>query len=343
MNRPINITQPSNPQTCSNKCNYQYDYNTSVFKIIDTVEHLSLKLVDNPQGTVFYSSIATDIGSCSTYASGIHSYEVDKIQIYRPSIHKFDGNLVAGELLISHKNIIGGKNLIVCIPILSTMPAISNASNLLKKIIKQQPTNINLNDVIPEEFFYVYTADLIDAPYGHACTDFIVFPTTGAIGAPELLLSHVPMSNINNNNEHPIQDLTQSMKKPTHSSSDSDNNIYIDCQPTGSDGEILIEKQKDGLLDNLALTALSTVELTGDSLYNLGSNLLYSSLYIIILFIVIFGIIMIFQYLSSAINLPTGGSNTKIKSTHGGGSKGKMSYIKRGGANNKISKTNLKL
>ena len=335
---PVDIKHDSTTLTCDLKCNFTYKYNISRIDVTKNNLYLSLKLANNDSQTVTYTS-NKGIGVCSEFSGGGNNYIIDEIRIYSPSLHTYNGNRADGEMIIYHKNMDGGKQLIVCIPISSSVTVQNNASKQLTEIINNisnssniQGSSFNLNNFIPDDYFYTYTANLPYYPCS-SCIDYIVFdngPQAISISSSTLKV----LRNTINKNEITTKDITSALeftyskKKPIYGSSDPDNNIYIECNPTGADGEIMVEKSKEGYFDSMSLSLLSSIDTGG----NLGSSILYTILYILILFIVIFGIIILFKYLGSKINCTS--SNKKVQS---GG------FKKYGGSCNKILKSKLKL
>ena len=322
---PVDIKHDSTTLTCDLKCKYTYKYSSSGITVSNKQLYLSLKLTNKDSQTATYTS-NKGIGECSQYSGGGSNYIVDEIRIYSPSLHTYNGNRADGELIIYHSNNIGGKNLVVCIPITTNLTSQNNASKQLTEIINSmskidnlvsessdiQGSSFNLNNFIPNDYYYTYTASLPYYPCSK-CTDYIVFDNNvHAINITSDTLKN--LQNIIAKNEITIKDITRALeftyskRKPIYgsgsgsgsssgSTSDS-NNIYIECNPTGANGDILVEKQKDGYFDSLSLSLLSSVNIGRD----LGSNILYNTLYIVILFIVIFGVIMLFKYLGTLMN-----------------------------------------
>jgi carbonic anhydrase len=345
---PVDIKYDSAALTCDLKCNFTYKYNTGGFNVTNLGTYLSLKLTNNDSQNVYFTS-NKGIGECSNYGGGAGNYSVDEIRIYSPSLHTYNGVKADGEIVIYHNNIGGGKKLIVCIPIMSSLIAKSDASKQLTEIIKSmaeigktenhnmniQGNNFNLNNFIPNDNFYTYTATMPWYPCTK-CIDYIVFDNGSyAINITNETLTN--LTNIIDKNEITVRDITSSIeftyskKKPIYSSPDSDNNIYIECNPTGSDGEILVETQKEGYFDPLSLSILSSI--------NLGGNLIYNILYVFIFFLIIFGVMFGLSHIGSYMTCST-------CSTPVGGSKafsGKIGKKIGGGSCNIINKSNLRL
>ena len=334
---PINIIQTST--SCDLKCQFMYKYINSGIIVTKNDLYISLKLTDNSHTATYNSSNGT--GLCSELVGG-GNYSVDEIRIYTPSLHTYNGQHSNAELIIYHKNTIGGKNLIVCIPISSNMGSQHNGSTQLSSLINYisaNPTDsnvrgitFNLNDFIPKEHYYTYTATL---PYNPctSCIDYIVFDLgNGSIKLPLEILNKLEKIISKNNTQ--IQSLTNNLDYayskniPIYGFSNSDRDIYIECNPTGSDGEVLIENNKETIFSGNSYSLLPTMNI----------NTFYNFIIVSLLLLIIFG----FIYLSNKLNKTTNTSSTSSIQS-GGSIRAKVGGICRGGSINKIDKINLKL
>jgi hypothetical protein len=219
----INISPKNITGKCDLKCSYQFKYPES-----------SSTAKNN--GVVI--NLTYDTRSISPVTYNNQKYNVSNISIVSPSIHIFNDNKMAGEIMIEHTPINGGNNLNICIPFMTSSES-SPASNLITEIIKKVSTNapsegnttnigmITLQKVVPRKPFYAYN---------DKTNDYIVF---GVIDA-------IPI------NSRTIQTLQQIIK-PYELSTPGENlfynskgsisglqigdGIYISCQPTGSSQE----------------------------------------------------------------------------------------------------------
>jgi len=316
-----------------------YKYINSGIIVTKNDLYISLKLTDNSHTATYNSSSGT--GLCSELVGG-GNYSVDEIRIYTPSLHTYNGQHSDAELIIYHKNTIGGKDLIVCIPISSTMGSSHNGSTQISNLINYISTNpndsnvrgisFNLNDFIPKEHYYTYTATL---PYDPctSCIDYIVFNLgNGSIKLPLDILNK--LNQIISKNTTQIQSLTNNLDYayskniPIYGFSTSDRDIYIECNPTGSDGEVLIENNKETILSGKSFSLLPTMNI----------NTFYNFIIVFLLILIIFG----FIYLSNKLNKSTT-TTTSITRQTGGGIRSKIGGICHGGSINKINKINLQL
>jgi len=225
-NNSINISRDNVSGNCDLKCAYNFKYpNTNVTAKNDDVM-ISFTCDKNNTLPVLYNN---------------YKYDVDKFIIVAPSIHKFNNSKASAEILINHTPAGGGKQLIVCIPIIESTDS-SKASNLIAQLIQGvssgapaqgETTNLNineftLNDIVPKKPFYTYTNN-------NNGKEYIVYDILYAI-------------TINNSNlttlkkiikPYPIPTLGDKLyynKKGPNEVKVGDG-IYISCQPTGSSKE----------------------------------------------------------------------------------------------------------
>jgi hypothetical protein len=239
----INVSSQNVYGNCDLKCSYNYKY------------HHSNSVAKN---NGVFLSLSYDKGSTSPVIYNTHNYYVSKINIYSPSLHKFNDNYVSAELVIEHAPEIGGDLLYVCIPIVTSTNS-SDASSILTDIIQSVSTNapatnestnlnlsnFNLNNIVPKKpfFSYVGTAGLIG--------QVIVFANNNAIPLNDSILKK--LANIIK--PYPITisggDLFLNTKGPN--TTVGKQGIYISCQPTGSsEEEIEVSYSKNNVDYNLS-------------------------------------------------------------------------------------------
>ena len=230
-NPTINISSQNVYGNCDLKCSYNYKYNQSNSTATNNGVFISLSYDKDSTSPVVYNT---------------HNYFVSQINIYSPSLHKFNGNFVAAEVVIEHAPEIGGDLLYVCIPIIASTNS-SDASNMLSEIIQSVASNapaanettnlnlskFNLNSFVPSKPFFSYagTQGLVG--------QIIVFGITNAIPINQKILSS--LSKIIK--PYPITiaggNVFFNSKGPNsvQLGNKSNNGIYISCQPTGSSEE----------------------------------------------------------------------------------------------------------
>ena len=232
---PINIPTAKSVYPCDLKCAYNYAYGNSSCNIKNEQNYISLSYDKR-----------TDAKAIRYNTMNLH---VQEIRLYSPSLHKYQGQHADAEILIIHGG--DGTNLIVSVPIV-VGSKISKGGTLLNEIIQQglpRITNLgesaslgidnyNLDYIVPKKPFFSYTGTLLYAP----CTgkyNYIVFDKPNAINISVNNLQQIrkvisPMS-------APIRDTEPFYNKlgPNISGS-GESDIYIECNPTGSDGEVLL-------------------------------------------------------------------------------------------------------
>ena len=222
----MNISGSNIAGKCTNKCIFSFKYPTTSATATNYGNQLTIHF-SNPSGV-------PDVKFNTT------KYKVSSCQICCPSVHKYNGNRADAELLIIHQPISGGKMLFVWIPI-SLQGINTTATRIISDIIlavsngapsKGQNTNkineFTLDSIIPSKPFYNYSTN---------DTENIVFDINNAIGIQQMTfdkLKNVIKPPINTINAGP--ELFINVKGPSNVSS---NDIYIDCQPTDSSGEIV--------------------------------------------------------------------------------------------------------
>jgi hypothetical protein len=176
------------------------------------------------------------------------TYNPKYINLFKPALHKFNGTKADAELIILHTSI-SGQGLLVSIPIVSTD---SNEPTYLNQIIEQIPhegddevnlniPNFNLNNIIPKSPYYFYKNNLIWNCTSRTMYNYVVFnPIQGSVPVSSLMLKKLGKM------IHPLR-LSGEFKghvyyNATGTSSNNqfgDNQIYIDCKPTGEYGEMI--------------------------------------------------------------------------------------------------------
>ena len=249
---PINIVDVS-AKDCEGKCDYSYFYqNTSGYIKNYNNEYLLLNIQDN---------------TITTFNN--KSYQIEEIRIYSPSLHIYGGTKADGEFLIIHKNINGPDKLIVSIPLIKG-GNITQSSNDIKNMINiaaQSDVNqtselsgmtINLNDYIPKTIYYFYKGTLPYSCGTGILVNYVVFSKNirnGQINIPEDILDK--LNNIIKAQNVEIKpkpnEFGKSKGPPSMSGKSSiGGDIYIDCQPVGEDGELLVNTPKTSIFgDNL--------------------------------------------------------------------------------------------
>ena len=238
---PINITSDSSGP-CEQKCNLSFSYQKSDTSVENNGDYLKLSYDDAPLAPVTFNS---------------KKYTVSEIRIYSPSLHQFDGVNADGELIIVHSS--STSNLLICIPIRESN-AVNTSSTTMQMLIPKiakyakksgdsarlNVDSFTLNSLVPITSFYSYTGTL---PY-YPCNsnvNYVVFPLTykGAISISsdnlKLLKKTITASVDRIATGVPFFFNENGPTKQLGAADD----IYIDCRPTGEDGEVIMPIKQD--------------------------------------------------------------------------------------------------
>lgn len=269
---PIDIVV--NTQTeklCKLKCSYQFTYPTTSLQIYNGGEYLLMTPDQTATPPVIYND---------------NNYNVTLVVLISPSVHTFAGKKADAELIIMHQKVNSQKYLNVCVPIKASSKTTDDSATFFDLIIGETsqtaPTggdhtvfienSFSLKSMVPLEPYYSYTGSSLLFKTG-MCEyiekdptkisqlmniDYIVYHLDNAITmSPQALRTlnrligpytdvvSVPESRnpggIFFNPRGPVPPVS--------------GEIYIDCRPTGADGEILVTARQDsgGLLNNATL------------------------------------------------------------------------------------------
>lgn len=269
---PVNIIHTNN--NCYHKCKFLYNFKLTSISVMNKQNYLSIEPSNKTYTSVTYNS--SDTGTCNNGGSG--KYIVDELKIFHPSLHSYNNKKANAELIIHLNNESGGRNLIICIPITTNNGTQPKASSQLETIINYtskignksdeggsvQGLNFNLNNFIPKnKGFYAYTATYPYLPCVN-CVDYVVYDmndvaislSNSTIDKLTSIISEMPSV---------IKSITPSLGYSYNKKGASQNDketgdseeIYIDCQPTGTSGEILINESKNSILNNNPFAMLS--------------------------------------------------------------------------------------
>jgi carbonic anhydrase len=241
---PVDILNNTS-SICDLKCNYSFNYPlTNLLTISNRGE---------------YVSIRTEKSQLSPVKFNADNYEVRDIRIYKPSLHTYSGSTADAEMIISHTNMTGGNNLLVCIPIMVGSSS-NDSSSFLDIILSDMAKNSNstgkysvtniatftLNKFIPMKPYYSYNGSLPYSPC-NSSYNYVVFSKEEA----NLYMSSTAFDVLNKiiyTNKYSTKKnkggLFYNKTGPSTISSDKGDDVYIECVPTGSSGETLIPAPK---------------------------------------------------------------------------------------------------
>jgi carbonic anhydrase len=289
----INISSQNIYGNCDLKCSYNFKYNKS-------------NLTAKNNGV--FISYSHELGSTNPVVYNTQKYNVSKINIYSPSIHKFNNKYVNAEIVIEHIPEIGGEMLYVCIPIIASSNT-SDASYMVSEMIQNVANNapainettalnisqFNLNTIVPVKPFFSYTGT--EGLVGQV----IIFGNNNAIPISQTVLN--VLSKIIKPFPITIRggNVFYNTKGPNTVKIGGDG-IYISCQPTGSSQE-----EKTVTYDKVVKYDLFNFNL----LNNPSSSII---LQIIIGFIICISVFLLlnYGYVYFTSDAPATGSSSKL-------------------------------
>jgi len=238
LDAPLNI--PTNEITsfpeCNETCSYTFDYGSST----TVVEH---------NENYFKFTYETSNRIQSTYNNT--QLQVQEIRLYTPSLTRYNGEPAEFELLIHHIDTQGqGLNVMVSVPIrVEDSPPRSNALSFFEAILPHLPSEANnpvpinqtfsLNDFVPYQSYAFAKTTLPYPPNNGEYTSLFFFPTNGSpiisrmvaeqlaqvLTSPEVSPDSTDVS---------IDQMYYNKNGSTHPDENTgDDDIWIDCQPTG--------------------------------------------------------------------------------------------------------------
>ena len=251
---PINVTKTGSTATCELKCDYSFNYNNSDTTVTNNNTYLSFS----------YDQV-----SFPPVTFNAQRYRVEDIRIYQPSLHTYDGVTADGEIVIRHAS--DTDNLLVCVPIVASssvtksgtllnqiMPKVSSYASSSGQTANLNVSNFNLGSLVPNKPFYSYTGTLPYSPC-NGTYNYIVFdmstPATMSAKALKTLKRVVQPNDITvtSGNEY-----FYNPKGPTKTLA-TDDDIYIECAPTGAEGETLVDGgPKISALDKFNLSKITS-------------------------------------------------------------------------------------
>lgn len=238
---PINIPSSSSVYPCDLKCAYNFAYGNSNCNIKNEQNYIHLSYDQRSDAkAIRYNTL---------------NLYVQEVRLYSPSLHKYQGKQAAAELLIIHGG--DGVNLIVSIPIVAGSK-ISQGGALLDGIIQEGLPrisnlgesaslgidNYNLDYVVPKKPFFSYSGTLPYTP----CTgkyNYIVFDIGNAINIKSSSIKQ--LRKVISPFSAPIRDTEPFYNKlGPNQGGDNSSDIYIECNPTGDSGEVLLYNDNTG-------------------------------------------------------------------------------------------------
>jgi hypothetical protein len=272
----INIAKDNVAGDCNTKCAYSFDYQDCGLTATNSGSSITYGIDPIPNvPPVLYNK---------------KQYKPIKMVIHNQSVHKFEGYTVDAEIEIVHESVDGGNSLSVFIPIIKSIDT-SSASILIAQMItdvaQKAPTNgkeisqvtgienFSLNTIVPRAPFYSYTKDGMDK---------IVFGLASAIPLSPTILDDKLTQIINPTPSQSYDTTTKVFYNGSGPKSTlADQGIYIDCQPTGSSGEVEVVQTR-----NPPVYDLDSI-LKDPTVYMIIQLLMSCLIFIVIYFLISYG------------------------------------------------------
>jgi len=231
---PINIVRQQT-NTCNLKCKLWYNYGNSSCLLRNAKDQLIITY--DGKSDVMFNSVP---------------YTPNEIRIFKPSIHSYDGVYAEAELIIAHS---GGRNgLLICIPITIAETNSNKGTTLVEDIIKNTTSSseamtlniqdLNANSLIPKSSYFSYVGPM---PYGtcqpNQNAQYVVFHHKhGSITVGKETIDN--LGNLIHDAYIPIHEGKSffNEKGTIENGFAGDGQIYIDCQPTDEDAEVVYQE-----------------------------------------------------------------------------------------------------
>jgi carbonic anhydrase len=239
---PVNIV--NNPEfICDLKCEYGFKYPQTGLNISNRGEYLSLKTDSSNSPPVTYNA---------------NKYEVTDMRLYQPSLHSYNGKKADAELIIVHNNVSSQGSLLVCVPILvgtssSNVDSLSLFDTIVSEVAKTAnspgtKTTVNIptfsiGKFIPQKPYYSYTGTLPYSPCNGEY-DYVVFSKDNDASLSMSSMAYESLQQIITSNGSSINNNKNGVffnkNGPTTLSGSVNGDLYMECLPTGSEGETLV-------------------------------------------------------------------------------------------------------
>ena len=259
-NSPIDLISTNvNENSCDDFCEYSFNYSKSSLNGFNKNTHLEFKL-QNEKSEIKFGSI---------------DYTLEKILLFKKSPHTLNGNNKNAELVLIHNNNKSPQQkLVVCILISAANQEDNDLDFIIKKMAELAPTSNNettirypsfsLNNIVPKKNYFYYKGNLFyeknksslcydpDSTPKPSPEDFlhhiIVFDHVIYINEKsiELLNSLLSDHNITIKNSITQDEIFYSKNKAILGVGNfGEDDIYIECKPTGQDDEKVIPVDVD--------------------------------------------------------------------------------------------------
>ena len=239
---PVNIVNNTS-SICDLKCEYSFKYPISSLNVDNRGDYLSLK---------------TDPANSPPVTFNANKYDVTEMRIYQPSLHNYSGKSAAAELIIVHTGSSSQGNLLVCVPIVLGSSSTSNpdSSSILDTIISDvaktansagSKTSVNMptftiDKLVPKKPYFSYNGTLPYSPC-NGDYDYIVYSQDNDAFLSITALAYSSLQQVISANSYTRQNNSSGIyynkTGPTNKGGENED-IYMECLPTGSEGEALV-------------------------------------------------------------------------------------------------------
>ncbi len=293
--KKLDISMRNVAGNCESKCSYSFRYSESSSTAKNNRTMITLTYDSEKVPPVTFNG---------------QKYNVGNIMITSPSIHKFNGNFLPGEIIITHIPVKGGNSLDVCVPFKSSIeftPASQIITDIINKVATNAPrsrdsTNLNmtfnLQTIIPKKPFFYYTQET---------SDTIVFGEFDAIPLTSNIINKLKKIIQPYSITIPSVELFYNSNGPI-SGVQIGGGVYISCQPAGSSKEkvaVKYDKKKP------SPKKFNLYSILNNQIFQI---IIYILIGMITLAVVYYGVIFVYNYATKGnignIKIPFFSSNT---------------------------------
>ena len=239
------LTNNNNYRECSTRCELICNYSQFLLTSND--------ILDSVENNTYFTYFLPDDDNKSLIRYNKRDYKIKRITINLKPLHSYNGSFEDGELVITHRDDIAGNLLDIYIPIkVRNINSNSQLDNLINETDFQLDSleikSFRLNELIPKAntHFYQYSTN-----YDFKL-DNVVFSNRDSIIINNSTYNRIKNLFLDNNNS--IEDYLDENqlnsvniyvnKNGVNNNVKLDNDIYIECNPTDSNGEILVSESK---------------------------------------------------------------------------------------------------
>ena len=241
----ININRSSFTSVATNPpltLHYSADGSSSGFTVTNDTSLLKIKEIKTSSSYISYNEV---------------NYDTDELRYYRKSRHRWNNDGDYGEIIIKHTKSDVARSVYICIPVI----IIDRPSGILERFIQTAHdairdggssftiNNLSFNSIVPRAPFISYTCDN---------DTYIVFDIDHAWNLSSSLDNVLPVATTPTNSLYSPE---MELNKDGPTSTDE---IYIECQPTGTYGsEVVNQSVSRRKSTNTILIILAVIVVVG--------------------------------------------------------------------------------